>query len=104
MRVLAQGNPLQVTPEPFVALRRSSWPFVDNFFGRRGPASIPHRISLCLSPRLPRLPINGGVIAPGSAGVPPASLFLMGVADHQRDFAGSHHVGGNRNGGVNGEA
>ena len=28
----------------------------------------------------------------------------MGVAEHQRDFAGSHHVGGNRNGRVEGEA
>ena len=31
---------------------------------------------------------------PGSAGVPPASLFLMEAAEHQRDFAGSHQVSG----------
>ena len=63
-------------------------------------------------------PAQGGSDWPGSAGVPPASLFLMGVAEHQRDFAGSHHmgvaehqrdfagshhVGGNRNGRVEGE-
>ena len=35
---------------------------------------------------------------PGSAGVPPASLFLMEVAERQRDFAGSHPVGVNLNG------
>ena len=40
---------------------------------------------------------------PGSAGVPPASLFLMEVAERQRDFARSHPVGVNRNGQTEGE-
>ena len=43
-------------------------------FPRSRPAPTPHRISLRLAARLLRLPLNiGGVIGPGSAGVPPAS-------------------------------
>ena len=44
--------------------RQSPWwiSFVDFFFGRRGPASTPHRISLRLAARLLRLPLKGGVI------------------------------------------
>ena len=36
----------------------------------------PHRISLRLTARLLRLPLKGGVIGPGSAGVPPASCSI----------------------------
>ena len=44
--------------------RQSPWwiSFVDFFFGRRGPASTPHRISLRLPAQLLRLPLKGGVI------------------------------------------
>ena len=57
------------TPRPvsqyqqYAKQRQSPWiSFVDFFFGRRGPASTPHRISLRLPARLLRLPLKGGVI------------------------------------------
>ena len=62
------------------------------------PGLAPHRISLRLRARLLRLPLKGGVIGPWERGRPARILFLMGVAELQHDFAGSHHVGGNRNG------
>ena len=67
-----------------------------------GPAS-PHRISLRLAARLLRLPLKGGSDLAWERGRPARILFLMAVAEHQRDFAGSHHVGSNRNGQAEGE-
>ena len=93
MRVLEQGNPLQVAPEPLVVLRSPPCPFVDFFFGRRGSAFTPPPHQPSPDGSASATPAQGGSDWPGSAGVPPASLFLMGVAEHQRDFAGSHHVG-----------
>ena len=70
------------------------------------------------SPARVRRPPNGSAFAwrlrfcgspPGRSDCPwererPALiLFLLGVAEHQRDFAGSHHVGKNRNGQAEGE-
>ena len=70
------------------------------------------------SPPRVRRPPNGSVFAwrlgfcgsppgrsdcPWERGRPARILFLLGVAEHQRDFAGSHHVGGNRNGQAEGE-
>ena len=50
----------QAAPEPLVPLRGSSCPFVDFFFGRRGPASTPHRISLRLAGSASATPPQGG--------------------------------------------
>ena len=63
------------------------------------------------SPARVRRPPNGSVFArwlgfcdsPWERGRPARILFLLGVAENQRDFAGSHHVGGNRNGQAEGE-
>ena len=54
------------------------------------------RLGFCGSP-------PGRSDCPWERGRPARILFLLGVAEHQRDFAGSHHVGGNRNGQAEGE-
>ncbi len=79
MRVLEQGNPLQVAPEPLVALRSPPCPFVDFFFGRRGSAFTPHRISLRPTARLLRLPLKGGVMGLGARASRPHPCSLWGL-------------------------
>ena len=79
MRVLEQGNPLQVAPEPLVALRSPPCPFVDFFFGRRGSAFTPHRISLRPTARLLRLPLKGGAIGLGARASRPHPCSLWGL-------------------------
>ena len=79
MRVLEQGNPLQVAPEPLVVLRSPPCPFVDFFFGRRGSAFTPHRISLRLTARLLRLPLKGGAIGLGARASRPHPCSLWGL-------------------------
>ena len=79
MRVLEQGNPLQVAPEPLVALRSPPCPFVDFFFGRRGSAFTPHPISLRLAARLLRLPLKGGAIGLGARASRPHPCSLWGL-------------------------
>ena len=79
MRVLEQGNPLQVAPEPLVALRSPPCPFVDFLFGRRGSAFTPHRISLRPTARLLRLPLKGGVMGLGARASRPHPCSLWGL-------------------------
>ncbi len=47
-------------------------------------------------------PPPGGSI-PWERGRPARILIQLGIAEHQHDFAGSHHVGGNHNGQAEGE-
>ena len=62
MRVLEQGNPLQVAPEPLVALRSPPCPFVDFFFGRRGSAFTPQPHQPSPSGSASATLLKGGVI------------------------------------------
>ena len=48
------------------------------------------RLDFCDSPS------RGSI--PWERGRPARILIQLGIAEHQHDFAGSHHVGGNHNG------
>ena len=65
---------------------------------RRPPngSAFAWRLGFCGSP-------PGRSDCPWERGRPARILFLLGVVEHQRDFAGSHHVGKNRNGQAEGE-